>query len=367
MIKNRLEKNYKKLKPWALRNHIEAFRLYDRDIPEFPFIVDIYKDFFLVYDKSIESIDKEKGHLPILLTAIKELFSVDDSHLILKRRERQKGLNQYQKFSEDKDYFPVQEGSAFFWVNLFDYLDTGLFLDHRPMRYKIYKMAKNKKVLNLFCYTGSVSVFAALGGASEVHSVDLSNTYLDWAKENFSLNKLDIETASKVDSSVVNNLISDKSTKTNSEGKYFFHQADVLQWIKDQVASVEGALGQSKIVKKLSKDIVKADITASDSKKFDIIFLDPPTFSNSKRMQSDFEVEKDQEFLVDHCMRLLSDNGVLFFSNNKRKFKLNDSLPKRYLVKDITQDSIPIDYHDQKIHQCYEIRGLPKANINSNN
>lgn len=336
MIKNRLEKNFKKLKPWALRNHIEAFRLYDRDIPEFPFIVDIYKDFFLVYDKSIESIDKEKGHLPILLTAIKELFSVDDSRLILKRRERQKGLNQYQKFSEDKDYFPVQEGSAFFWVNLFDYLDTGLFLDHRPMRYKIYKMAKNKKVLNLFCYTGSVSVFAALGGASEVHSVDLSNTYLDWAKENFSLNKLDIETASKVDSSVVTNLTSDKLTKTNSEGKYFFHQADVLQWIKDQVA-------------KATYD------------KFDIIFLDPPTFSNSKRMQSDFEVEKDQEFLVDHCMRLLSDNGVLFFSNNKRKFKLNDSLPKRYLVKDITQDSIPIDYHDQKIHQCYEIRGLPKS------
>ena len=102
----------------------------------------IYKDFFLVYDKSIESIDKEKGHLPILLTAIKELFSVDDSRLILKRRERQKGLNQYQKFSEDKDYFSVQEGSAFFWVNLFDYLDTGLFLDHRPMRYKIFKMAK---------------------------------------------------------------------------------------------------------------------------------------------------------------------------------------------------------------------------------
>lgn len=334
MIKNRLEKNYKKLKPWALRNHIEAFRLYDRDIPEFPFIVDIYKDFFLVYDKSIESIDKEKGHLPILLTAIKELFSVDDSRLILKRRERQKGLNQYQKFSEDKDYFPVQEGAAFFWVNLFDYLDTGLFLDHRPMRYKIYKMAKNKKVLNLFCYTGSVSVFAALGGASEVHSVDLSNTYLDWAKENFSLNKLDIETASKVDNSVFNNLISDKSTKTNSEGKYFFHQADVLQWIKDQVA-------------KATYD------------KFDIIFLDPPTFSNSKRMQSDFEVEKDQEFLVDHCMRLLSVNGVLFFSNNKRKFKLNDSLPKRYLVKDITQDSIPIDYHDQKIHQCYEIRFMP--------
>lgn len=336
MIKNRLEKNYKKLKPWALRNHIEAFRLYDRDIPEFPFIVDIYKDFFLVYDKSIESIDKEKGHLPILLTAIKELFSVDDSRLILKRRERQKGLNQYQKFSEDKDYFPVQEGAAFFWVNLFDYLDTGLFLDHRPMRYKIYKMAKNKKVLNLFCYTGSVSVFAALGGASEVHSVDLSNTYLDWAKENFSLNKLDIETASKVDSSVVTNLTSDKSTKTNSKRKYFFHQADVLQWIKDQVA-------------KATYD------------KFDIIFLDPPTFSNSKRMQSDFEVEKDQEFLVDHCMRLLSDNGVLFFSNNKRKFKLNDSLPKIYLVKDITKDSIPIDYHDQKIHQCYEIRGLPKS------
>lgn len=303
MIKNRLEKNFKKLKPWAQRNKIEAYRLYDRDIPEFPFIVDIYKDYFLVYDKSVESIDKDKNHLDLLLVALKELFSVDDKHLILKRRERQKGLAQYQKFSNDEDYFVVQESQGRFWINLYDYLDTGLFLDHRPMRYRIYKMSKNKKVLNLFCYTGSVSVFAALGGATQVHSVDLSNTYLDWAKENFELNGLGFST----------------------DSKYFFHAADVLEWLKN----------------------------CND--KFDIIFLDPPTFSNSKKMNSDFEVEKDQLYLVDQCMRLLSANGILFFSNNKRKFKLNPEISSKYNVKDITADSIPMDFHDQKIHQCFEI------------
>lgn len=303
MIKNRLEKNFKKLKPWAQRNKIEAYRLYDRDIPEFPFIVDIYKDYFLVYDKSVESIDKDKNHLDLLLIALKELFSVDDKHLILKRRERQKGLAQYQKFSNDEDYFVVQESQGRFWINLYDYLDTGLFLDHRPMRYRIYKMSKNKKVLNLFCYTGSVSVFAALGGATQVHSVDLSNTYLDWAKENFELNGLGFST----------------------DSKYFFHAADVLEWLKN----------------------------CND--KFDIIFLDPPTFSNSKKMNSDFEVEKDQLYLVDQCMRLLSANGILFFSNNKRKFKLNPEISSKYNVKDITADSIPMDFHDQKIHQCFEI------------
>lgn len=303
MITNRLEKNFKKLKPWAQRNKIEAYRLYDRDIPEFPFIVDIYKDYFLVYDKSVESIDKDKNHLDLLLIALKELFSVDDKHLILKRRERQKGLAQYQKFSNDEDYFVVQESQGRFWINLHDYLDTGLFLDHRPMRYRIYKMSKNKKVLNLFCYTGSVSVFAALGGATQVHSVDLSNTYLDWAKENFELNGLGFST----------------------DSKYFFHAADVLDWLKN----------------------------CND--KFDIIFLDPPTFSNSKKMNSDFEVEKDQLFLVDQCMRLLSATGILFFSNNKRKFKLNPEISSKYNVKDITADSIPMDFHDQKIHQCFEI------------
>lgn len=303
MIKNRLEKNFKKLKPWAQRNKIEAYRLYDRDIPEFPFIVDIYKDYFLVYDKSVESIDKDKNHLDLLLIALKELFSVDDKHLILKRRERQRGLAQYQKFSNDEDYFVVQESQGRFWINLYDYLDTGLFLDHRPMRYRIYKMSKNKKVLNLFCYTGSVSVFAALGGATQVHSVDLSNTYLDWAKENFELNGLGFST----------------------DSKYFFHAADVLEWLKN----------------------------CNDE--FEIIFLDPPTFSNSKKMNSDFEVEKDQLFLVDQCMRLLSANGILFFSNNKRKFKLNPEISSKYNVKDITADSIPMDFHDQKIHQCFEI------------
>ena len=302
MIKNRLEKNYKKLKPWSDRNKIEAFRLYDRDIPEYPYIVDIYKDQYLVYDKTDFIVDKEKNFLPHVTEAIKELFKCDDSRIVIKKRERQEGLNQYEKLDEASKKFIVREGQAQFYVNLQDYLDTGLFLDHRPMRYKILKSAKDKKFLNLFCYTGSVSVFAALGGAHTT-SVDMSQTYLNWAQENFTLNELDVS-------------------------KHSFVNANVLEWLDTQ----------------------------RDNSQYDMIFLDPPTFSNSKKMRDSFEVEEDQIYLVDTCMSMLRPGGVLYFSNNKRKFKLSPEISTRYKVKDITAETIPQDFHDSKIHNCFEIR-----------
>ncbi|MGE9745647.1 class I SAM-dependent methyltransferase [Bdellovibrio bacteriovorus] len=301
MIKNRLEKNYKKLKSWAERAQIEAYRLYDRDIPEYPYIVDIYKDHFLIYDKS-DLRDLEKNHLPHVQEALKALFKCDDSKIVIKKRERQEGLKQYEKLDAKEETFVVRESQALLKVNLYDYLDTGLFLDHRPMRQKVFKSVKDKKFLNLFCYTGSVSVFAALGGAITT-SVDMSQTYLRWAQENFQLNNLD-------------------------PAKHNFINADVLEWLRN----------------------TKSPNT------FDVIFLDPPTFSNSKKMDDTFEVERDQEFLVESCMNMLRPEGILYFSNNKRKFKISPAVLSKYKVKEITAESIPQDFHDKKIHNCFEIR-----------
>ncbi len=307
MIKNRLEKNLKKLKPWADRQKIEAWRLYDRDIPEYPFIVDVYKDHYVVYDKSDFYLDKDKNHLPHLMNALMTLFKCDENKIVHKKRERQEGLNQYEKLAAKNEIFAVRESQALLNVNLYDYLDTGLFLDHRPMRQKIFKSAQNKQFLNLFCYTASVSVFAALGGAKTT-SVDMSQTYLFWAQENFKLNNISIENHS-------------------------FINANVLEWLSEH----------------------------SQKLSFDIIFLDPPTFSNSKKMTDSFEVERDQDFLVESCMNMLSPEGILYFSNNKRKFKLTQALLSKYKVKDITEESIPQDYHDKKIHNCFQIQKIKAA------
>lgn len=305
MIQNRLEKNLKKLQSWAGKYKIEAYRLYDRDIPEFPFIVDRYKDQFVIYDKS-QKIDEEKNHLPLLIEALKNIFKVSDAALVVKRRLVQKGTEQYQKLAEKNEKITILENGVPLLVNLHDYLDTGLFLDHRPMRYTILKKASGQRFLNLFCYTASVSVMAAKAGARTV-SVDMSKTYLEWAQENFRLNGFDLN-------------------------QHKFIQEDVLQFIQH------------------------ASEWPDYQNSFDMIFLDPPTFSNSKKMDSDFDVERDQLKLISQTMKFLKPSGVLYFSNNKRDFKLAPEIHKNYKVKDISQDTIPIDFHDQKIHKCFEIR-----------
>lgn len=305
MIRNRIEKNLKKLQPWAEKNRIEAYRIYDRDIPEFPFLVDRYKDHFVVYDKS-QKIDEEKNHLPLLVTALKEIFSISDEKIIIKRRQRQKGADQYQKLGEKNEKLTVLENGVPLYVNLHDYLDTGLFLDHRPMRYQFLKKCNGHRFLNLFCYTASASVMAAVGGAV-TYSVDMSRTYLDWARENFSLNQLDTK-------------------------KHFFYEEDVLQFIKH------------------------ASEWPDFAGSFDTIFLDPPTFSNSKYMKTDFDVERDQVALITQVMKMLKLGGKLFFSNNKRDFRLSDEITSAFRVKNITKESIPVDVHDGKIHHCFEIQ-----------
>ncbi len=301
----RIKKNLSKLEPWAQRHKIEAYRIYERDIPEYPYIVDRYGSQLVVYDRGDQEIDSKEGklnHFPELIEGLRELFSIGDEQIIIKRRARQKGDTQYEKIDTRGDRLTIQEGDAKFWVNLHDYLDTGLFLDHRLMRERIRKEAKGKQVLNLFCYTGSVSVFAALGGG-RVTSVDMSPTYIKWAQDNFALNEI--------------NAVS-----------HTFITRNALEYLADE----------------------------SSNERFDIIFLDPPTFSNSKKMAESFEVERAQEALVKDCMRILNSNGTLYFSNNKRSFKIAKSITDHHLVRDITSATLPKDFRDPKIHHVFEIR-----------
>lgn len=304
LIENRLKKNQKKLKAWIQRHGIEAYRLYDRDIPEYPFQVDRYNDHLLVYVKSTkgESAEEIERKLDELKSALHQIFP--KSTLLVKKRESQKGKEQYTRKDRQRNTFVVKEHECLFEINPTDYLDTGLFLDHRPLREWIYKSALGKEFLNLFCYTGSVSVAAALGGAKRTTSVDMSKTYINWAKANFLRNKLNPE-------------------------QHRFLEENALKFLK--TAPING-------------------------RQYDMIFLDPPTFSNSKKMSEVFEVEKDQEFLVRHCMKILKEDGLLYFSTNKRKFKLSEKLTEKYDVKNVTKPSIPIDFRDVKIHHCFEIR-----------
>jgi len=300
-IQNRLEKNYKHRAKWAKREGFEAFRLYNKDIPEFPFIVDVYKDNAIIYEKRDEEIDAEKfDHFNFIISAVKYVLNIPEEKVIIKSRKRQVGDTQYTKLEERNELIVVKEYKSEFLVNLHDYLDTGLFLDHRPLRQIVSKSAEGKKVLNLFSYTGSISVAAAVGGASKVTSVDMSSTYQNWAKKNFEQNNIPLAN---------HNFIVDSA----------------LEYLE------------------------KA------SQRFDIIVLDPPTFSNSKGMEEDFEVEKDQLFLVKHCLRLLDPNGVLYFSNNKRKFKISPEVLELANVQDITPRTIPEDYKDTKVHMCFKI------------
>ncbi|MBL7543126.1 MAG: class I SAM-dependent methyltransferase [Bdellovibrionaceae bacterium] len=297
-IVNRLKKNYDRIAHWSQRNHVEAFRIYDRDIPEYPFILDLYKDIGVIYDKSNPFIARDKEHFAKFQTAVKKLWP-NWKHTFVKQRRRQEGQDQYERLDQKEFKSVVSEGKALFHVNLSDYVDTGLFLDHRSLRYKVFKTSKLKHVLNLFCYTGSFSVQAALGGGKTT-SIDMSKTYIEWAQENFKLNQIPLS-------------------------EHTFHIANVL------------------------------DILPTLPGQYDLIILDPPTFSNSKKMIDSFEVERDQDQLIDACMKVLKKNGILYFSCNKRTFKISPNIMEKYQVKNITKDTIPIDFHDQKIHHCFEI------------
>nr|WP_279031267.1 class I SAM-dependent methyltransferase [Snodgrassella alvi] len=304
---NRLGKNIKHLRKWAQRQDIEAWRMYDRDIPQYPFAADIYADHVHLqeYDTGwlMHKTDYEKW-LAEVVEAVLFVTGLPKEHIHVKKRQRQKGKDQYEKTGVTGTDFVIHEHGRAFWVNLDKYLDTGLFLDHRNTRQKIGNIAAGKRFLNLFAYTGSFSVYAATGGALFSETVDLSNTYLQWAQRNFELNGLDMQAHQIV-------------------------RADVFQYLQKAV---------------------------EDHKQFDLIVMDPPSFSNSKKMLDILDIQRDQEKLIDGAMRLLSKQGSLYFSNNLRSFTLNLVLEQRYDVNNISRKTIPEDFRNTRIHQCWEIR-----------
>ena len=305
MFENRLRKVYKIRSKEASRLAVECYRLFDRDLPEFPLIIDIYKDDVLVteYRSQHRLTDEEyEAWLDGSLEVVKMVLSKNNDQLYLKERKVKEGRkDQYRKTDSQKEFKTVKESGLNFLVNLNDYLDTGLFLDHRITRSMVREKSYQKNVLNLFCYTGSFSVYAAAGNAAEVTSIDLSNTYLDWARKNMQLNGF-------------------------TGDQYTYIKADVLQ-----------------------------ELPKLNDCEYDIIILDPPTFSNSKSMKEIFDIQAMHVELINTCLKKLKKNGELIFSTNSRKFHLEEDLIEG-AVQNITTSTEPFDYKGKLLRWCYSIR-----------
>ncbi len=326
MLANRLRKNLKELGRWAKREHVDCYRLYDADMPEYNMAVDLYYGEKLwVHLQEYEApkkVDAQKARtrLKEALAVVPDVLEIPQEQLHFKVRQRQKGVAQYEKQDAQQQFYQVQENGRQFWVNFSDYLDTGLFLDHRITRQLVGDLAKGKRVLNLFAYTGSATVYAATGGAESTTTVDMSNTYLNWAKRNMELNGC-------------------------GGSAHHYIQADCLQWLADQAKNV-GKPNTGKPGSPWSRE----------AQRFDLIFLDPPTFSTSKRMQQTFDVQRDHVELITHALALLEKGGVLIFSNNNRRFKLDVSAIQGADIEDITAHTIPKDYaRNPRIHNCWKI------------
>lgn len=304
MFANRLQKNLRQLGKWARREGIECYRVYDADMPEYALAIDLYGDWVHVQEYAPpRSIDPEKAQARLLdaLGAIPHALGISQDRVVVKRRERQSGTRQYERQASQGQFLEVAEGGVRLLVNLTDYLDTGLFLDHRPLRLRIQREAAGKRFLNLFCYTATATVHAAKGGARSTTSVDLSKTYLDWARRNLSLNGF--------------------------SDRHRLEQGDVMAWLAD------------------------------DRGEYDLIFIDPPTFSNSKRMEGVFDVQRDHVALLDLAMARLAPGGVLYFSNNFRKFVLDAGLEARYAVEEISASTLDEDFkRNTKIHRAWRMQ-----------
>ena len=355
LFANRLKKNLKLLRKSSRKNGISCFRLYDKDIPEVPLACDFYtflptgietneeatlfwkeKNLSIsnndekaltfiaeernssylhmyLYERPYEKEEsKEAEWLETMALFASRVLEIKRDNVIIKTRKKfdgdEKGRSsQYEKLKSERSVKGlVYEQGQVFTVNLTEYIDSGLFFDHRPLRKAIREGASGKRVLNLFCYTGSFSVYAAAGNASFVESVDTSNTYLDWAKKNFTDNQL------------------------FDNKKYIFTRKDVREFLKEKKTE-----GQSM---------------------YDIIILDPPTFSNSKRSTFDLDINRDWSNLVSDCLSLLSRDGLLYFSSNSRRLKFDLALlPANCSAKDITESTIPNDFRNKKIHRCWKI------------
>jgi 23S rRNA (cytosine1962-C5)-methyltransferase len=305
MFRNRLEKVHKHLNKQARRQGITCYRIYDHDLPEFPFIIEVYENRLYVSEYKRNHSMSEEAHeewLEQCSKVMSEVMEVKEENIFLKMRKRKEGRQgQYQKVDESKNEFIVHENGLKFIVNLSDYLDTGLFLDHRVTRQMARELSNGKRVLNLFCYTGSFSVYAAAGNASGVVSVDLSKTYLNWSERNMQINFPAFK---------------------NHE---IIH-ADVMQYLKTIAPG-----------------------------SFDLIVMDPPTFSNSKRMEDFLDIQKNHVELINDCIKILNESGILFFSTNYTKFQIEKEKLQASEIKDITKQTTPFDFAGKLKRQCWRI------------
>ncbi len=308
MFANRLRKNRRRLGKWARREGHECFRLYDADMPEYAVAIDCYGDEIHVAEYQAPagvSEDDAERRLAEIISVVPTVLEVEPGHVHYKQRRRQRGSEQYQRQTAPgsaEKLYTVREGAAKFLVNLDDYLDTGLFLDHRPLRRQLHATAAGARVLNLYCYTGSMTVHAALGGAASSVSVDLSPRYLQWAKRNLELNAVDVS-------------------------RHRLVRSDCQEWLQ------------------------------SNTDEFDLIILDPPSFSNSKRTDTTLDIQRDHGLLVELSMKCLAASGRLFFSTNKRGFRMEPALMDRFAVEDLGSKTIDEDFRRRpNIHRCWQMK-----------
>jgi len=349
MLANRLTKRSKHLRKWAKRTNVFCYRLYDRDIPEIPILIDLFEDEeeekYLVIALYERPYEKPEAEEELWFTQMKKtasaVLNIPYNNIFGKIRRRQKGENQYEKDINTKNTqkIIVREQGQRFKLNLNEYLDTGLFFDHRPLRLMIRNECKKKNVLNLYSYTGSFSVYAATGKARSVCSVDLSNKYLSWAKENFILNGI---TTGFSENKVGDKMFGEDTADSDSSNtlpeylpgsKYAFINGDGIDFLYE---------------------------ARRQKKEWDIIILDPPTFSNSKKMNNTLDINRDWSNLITLCLRCLVSEGKLYFSTNSRRLIFNETEIKVPIghtidITDISASTIPEDFRNSKIHRCWLI------------
>ncbi len=319
LLSNRLAKRYRHLKKWAKRIGTDAFRLYDRDIPEIPLLLDLYGDTVsgALYERPYEKDPAaEDRWLLLMRDATARVLGLPPEQIFIKQRRHQRGTAQYDRLAAQGVYRDVREGGLLFRVNVSDYLDTGLFLDHRLTRGLVRAESSGKRVLNLFSYTGSFSVYAASGGAAEVDSVDLSNTYLDWAALNFKLNGFEPHKSAP----------EAFSGGAAPAGAYRLVRADAVRFLSEAQRT---------------------------KRRWDLIILDPPTFSNSKKMAGNLDVRRDFFDLVRSCVALLAPGGRLWFSTNARGFRLDAADFPGLRIRDQKKETTDEDFHEKSRRSCY--------------
>lgn len=302
-LKNCIRNTYRHIRKWAKRTNTNCFRIYDREVPNYPVAIDYYDAKFCVHYFTKDNPEPSQYMTDQINSVLTTLFGVPEESIFWRTRLRREKTQQYEKVSDSKESFTVLEYGVKFKVNLVDYLDTGLFLDHRETRQLVASLCPGKRLLNLFAYTCSFSVHAAAKGAAFTKSVDMSNTYTAWGTENFLLNDLSLR-------------------------KNPIVRADCLVFLDDEIRM--GA-------------------------KYDVIVIDPPTISRSKKMVNMFDIQEDYIFLIQKGLHLLAKDGVLIFSTNSRTFKFDESQFPGCCIQEITHKTIPIDFHNEKIHRCWKI------------